>query len=253
MSTPSQILDPIPTRSPYWLRINGIWVHLEGVSPGVEVARNRAANELVTVDGYRYVQQAPRAPRDWNLSYTWATPAAIAALQVAVDLADVWLWDQTAAAANMLDARFHLDDGGTGDGPVTDCGGIPVHALTVDATAAVFVRGGMECWLTSWGEEPTQLTDAADPPEVLASSSGGQPVAVTSEVDLQAVLTCPAGSAGTMVSTVPPARFTPGRGTPCAVAVSDPAETLNRWVSDSVAYADATVTVKEVGNAVYAA
>lgn len=99
------------TLSPFWLRLYGKWIHLEGVRPAVPVAPGRAFSELVTVDGYRYVQQAPRGPRTWTLDYEYGTAAATAALESAAyttvryrdPLTRTLLMDRNDAKVNMVD------------------------------------------------------------------------------------------------------------------------------------------------------
>lgn len=71
------------TLSPFWMRLYGRWTHLEGIRPEVAVAQGRTSSELLTVDGYRYVQQAPRGPRTWTFDYEYGTAAATAALESA--------------------------------------------------------------------------------------------------------------------------------------------------------------------------
>lgn len=98
------------TLSPYWLRLYGRWVHLDGISPEVAADPDRAFNELVTVDGYRYVQRAPRGPRTWSLEYDHATAAATAALESAAytnnygdPLTRTLFMDENLAKVNMVD------------------------------------------------------------------------------------------------------------------------------------------------------
>lgn len=98
------------TLSPYWLRLYGKWVHLEGVRPENEITQDRAFSELVTVDGYRYVQRAPRGPRTWSLGYEYATAAATAALESAAYTNN---WDDPATRTLFLDtndARVNMVD-----------------------------------------------------------------------------------------------------------------------------------------------
>lgn len=80
MSNAPDILD---TQSPYWLRLYGHWIHLNGIMPVNDVEPGRVFSELVTVDGYRYEQRAPRGPRTWELPYRYGTAAATAALESA--------------------------------------------------------------------------------------------------------------------------------------------------------------------------
>lgn len=96
--------------SPFWLRLYGRWVHLDGIMPVVDAAPQRAFSGLTTVDGYRYVQRAPRGPRDWRLDYRWGTAAATAALESAAysnnyadPLTRTLFMDRNLARANMVD------------------------------------------------------------------------------------------------------------------------------------------------------
>lgn len=116
MSNAPDILD---TQSPYWLRLYGRWIHLDGIMPINDVEPGRAFSDLVTVDGYRYEQRAPRGPRTWELPYRFGTAAATAALEsVAYDMpindepsGRTLLLDTNQAKVNMLppdiaEARF---------------------------------------------------------------------------------------------------------------------------------------------------
>lgn len=105
--TAPEILD---TASPYWLRLYGHWVHLQGIMPVNDVTSQRRYSELVTVDGYRYAQRAPRGPRTWELPYRYGTAAATAALEsAAYDLntndpvTRTLFLDTNAARVNMVD------------------------------------------------------------------------------------------------------------------------------------------------------
>lgn len=69
--------------SPFWLRLYGRWIHLQGITPVVQKDSQRAFNGLTTVDGHQYVQRAPRGPRSWSVDYRYATAAATAALESA--------------------------------------------------------------------------------------------------------------------------------------------------------------------------
>jgi hypothetical protein len=96
--------------SPFWLRLYGRWVHLNGIMPVVDVTPQRAFNDLITVDGYRYVQAAPRGPRTWQMDYRWGTAAATAALESAAyannfsdPLTRTLLMDRNDARVNMVD------------------------------------------------------------------------------------------------------------------------------------------------------
>lgn len=96
--------------SPFWLRLYGRWVHLNGIMPVVDVTSQRQFSDLMTVDGYRYVQAAPRGPRTWKMDYRWGTAAATAALESAAyannfsdPLTRPLLMDRNDARVNMVD------------------------------------------------------------------------------------------------------------------------------------------------------
>lgn len=114
----------------FWLRVNGVWTPLEGVQSGVGYQWDRPSSEVVSVGGVRHVTYAPRAPRTWPLDLgAQADPSSVAALMVAAsgDGGDVWLWDEAAARANMLDPVMAAGRSGC---PVVDCGGLALRSLT---------------------------------------------------------------------------------------------------------------------------
>lgn len=98
------------TLSPYWLRLYGKWIHLQGIKPANDVESERAFSALTTVDGFRHIYRAPRGPRNWELEYEYGTAAATAALESAAysnnynDPATRTLFlDTNAAKVNMAD------------------------------------------------------------------------------------------------------------------------------------------------------
>lgn len=116
------------TLSPFWLSLGDEWVHLQGVAPEWERSPERPSSEFVSVGGRRHVQVARRVSREWGLNFEYATPEALAALQVAAEEPGrVLLYDETAAAVNMLDPR---DAAGADHGlPWMNCDGIPLRSL----------------------------------------------------------------------------------------------------------------------------
>lgn len=121
------------TLSPFWLNLGGQWVHLEGVSPGWSRSPSRPSSEFTSVGGHRHIQVARRVSREWSLNFQYATPEALAALQMAAEEpGPVLLYDETAAAANMLDPRDAA--GVRQELPWLDCDGVPLRSL-VDATS----------------------------------------------------------------------------------------------------------------------
>jgi hypothetical protein len=256
-----------PTASPYWLLINGAWVHLEGVTPGVEIARNRATSELITVDGYRYWQQAPRGPRDWTLNYQWATPVAAAVLEAAAEQGgELWLLDQTKSIGNMLppDACFGYDPAAA----VIDCGGVPLRALDLTSAhvVATKVRAGVTYYVHAWsasGSAATLGTVAYPGGSAALTTADRFPaeyeadfpleevlVSFTPTADGDATITLTAGGPATsglmLTEGLEPDRFVHGSGSPCKVAVADPSQTVNRAWPDRLPWSDYAVVVKEV-------
>lgn len=258
----------LANQSPYWLRLNGTWVHLDGVKPSVEMTPNRATSDFTSVDGVRWTQQAPKGPRDWSLSYEYATPDAVAALSVAAEIAtDVWLLDSTLAQANML---APLDCFGTDTAAgVVDCGGIPLRALDLTTTKSVtvLVRAGITYYVRLWGgPDETGIGSVAYPggsqdlvptvewpniwPDDWPSATGlVAPFVPTS--DGEATITLAAGTAGAsglmLTQDIAPETFLSGARTPCQVSVGDPGRTVNMAWPTSYAWSDYTVSVREVG------
>lgn len=114
------------TQSPFWLELNGEWVHLQGVAPTYPITRERPRSEFISLGGYRYAQQARRAVKSWELSYEYASPEALAALEVAAQFGGVVrLWDEAAAAANAVCPEDVQGSAGT---EVLMAGDIPLRA-----------------------------------------------------------------------------------------------------------------------------
>lgn len=257
----------VANQSPFWIQLNGIWVHLDGVEPGVDTTPNRASSDFTSVDGVRWVQKAMRGPRDWSLSYKYATPEAIAALTVAVDIAsDVLLLDSTLAQANMLTPA---DCYGTGQtAAVVDCGGVPLRALdlTSGKTVTASVRSGVTYYARLWGgTEGAAIGSVAYPggtqalvasplwpdtwPDIWPSTGSLAPFTPTS--DGTAMITLAAGTVGAsglmLTQDVPADHFMAGTSMPCRVSVDDPARTVNFAWPTQYAWSDYTVSVREVG------
>lgn len=255
--TPAPLEGEAQTQSPFWLRLFGSWVHLEGVTPGVALSPDRPRSELVTSDGFRYAQQAPRAAREWSLAWRHATPAAISALSVAAEApGDVWLLDTAAAVSNMLDPRACY--GHSAAAGVIDCGGVPLRAISAGAVVTSVVRGSVTSRLSLWttavagavvgsftapGVTSTNLTAPAGTGSrrveaVFAPAADGLlSVAVASAVvsGLQLVEGDPAPS------------WMAGQRTPCKVSASDAERTLNLLPSGGQGRSDYSLTLREVG------
>lgn len=248
------------TYSPYWLRLYGHWVHLEGIQPENDATPNRAFSELVTVDGHRYVQRAPRGPRTWNLAYDRATAAATAALESAAydlnfdDPAMRTLFlDTNDAAINMVppDLISLWRNPNATSGPlvfnVGESEGQPIWLPTYDGDGVLTyravdipVRAGVTYTATAWttlgtGVVAVQVTGAAaGVANGLNGSTAASPhqatVVFTPVADgTVSVQTTMGFTAGLMVyeGDCPPNAYRAGRRTPCSISVQDPTLSIN--------------------------
>lgn len=252
----SSMVPEIPeTLSPYWLRLYGHWIHLEGIQPANSVAPGRSFSELVTVDGYRYVQRAPRGPRTWSLPYDLATAAATAALESAAydlnfddpDMRTLFL-DTNDARVNMVppDLLTAWRNPAATSGPlvfnVGESEGLPIWLPTYDGDGAVTtrsieipVRAGVTYTATVWTTFGTGTTAIAVSGAAVASANGlngstaaaphQATVTVTPVADGILTVTVTIGfTAGLMVyeGDCPPTKYRAGRRMPCSISVQDP-------------------------------
>jgi len=248
------------TYSPYWLRLHGHWVHLEGIQPENDVVSNRDFSELVTVDGHRYVQRAPRGPRTWNLAYDRATAAATAALESAAydynfndpSMRTLFL-DTNDAKVNMVppDLLSLWRNLNVTSGPlvynVGESEGQPIWLPTYDGDGvlgyrivSIPVRAGVTYTATAWttlgtGVVAVQVTGAA---AGVANGLNGSTVANPHQATVVFtpvadgtvdVRTTVGFTAGLMVyeGDCAPASYRAGRRTPCSISVQDPALAIN--------------------------
>lgn len=275
------IAPEIPeTLSPYWLRLYGKWIHLEGISPENDVTSQRQFNELLTVDGYRYVQTAPRGPRTWTLSYEYGTASAVAALEAAAYTVPLsatddpamrtLLLDTNAAEANMLPPEMPTQ-GTVLDGyPVINAGGVWQPAYDV-VSYGVPIRIGVTYTVAVWtaatgGSTVLQVTVDGAITNYQAAGGGtvDNPELVTvvitpaTDQDVRVAATSGPGptasTSGLMVfeGDCPPTHYRRGQRTPCQVSVQDPALTVNPiWPRGcdpcDLPRQQATFTVLEVG------
>lgn len=244
------------TLSPYWLRLYGKWIHLEGIAPEVEVTSQRAFSELITVDGHRHVQRAPRGPRSWTLAYEYGTAAAVAALESAANdynfndpsMRTLFL-DTNEAKINMVppDLLTTWRNPSATSGPqvynVGESEGLPIWLPTYDGgpnpsggiSIQIPVRGGVTYTATVWtqlGSGQTALTVSG----AAAGSANGAAGATPAAPAQATVVFTPAAdgivtvqpalgfTAGLMVyeGNCPPTSYRAGRRMPCSVSVQDP-------------------------------
>ncbi len=252
---------PADTESPYWLMLNGRWLRVDWVAPNVPTQAARPSSEMITLDGRRLVQQAERGPRTWQLDFTAVDATALAALAVATDAPDdVWLLDETMTRQNMLSPRVCY--GASADSDAVDCAGLPLPALDLgtDLVISVPVRAGVthnaQLWSGFADEDDRISVDfpggsatfqaAITDPGFSATAGSFVP-----DADGQATLTVHATGgpcSGLMLTEhLAPSRFAPGTGSPCRVAVDDPARTIYLVKPDELAIGDYSVQLREVG------
>lgn len=245
--------------SPFWLRLYGKWVRLQGIMPVVDKASERAFSELTTVDGYRYEQRAPRGPRSWALDYRYATAAATAALESAAydyNFNDpsmrTLLLDTNEAKINMVPPDLLTRwRGPATSGPqvynVGEPSGLPMWLPTYDGDGVVGtrsiqipVRGGVTYTATVWttlgtGTQAISVSGAAvGSANGLNGSTTANPhqavVTVTPVADGTLTVSVQIGfTAGLMVyeGNCAPTSYRAGRHMPCSISVRDPSTKTN--------------------------
>lgn len=256
--TAPNVLD---TESPFWLRLYGHWVRLQGIMPVVEQDPGRAFNELVTVDGYRYEQRAPRGARSWTYDYRFGTAAATAALESAAydlnwndpSMRTLFL-DTDAAKVNMVppDLLQRWRNPAATSGPqvynVGEPDGLPMWLPTYDGgpnpaggiSVQIPVRAGVTYTATVWtqlgsGQVALTVSGAA-----VGSSNGGAGATPANPAQATVVVTPVADgvltvspalgfTAGLMVfeGDCPPSSYRQGQRMPCSISVHDPSRRHN--------------------------
>lgn len=168
--------------SPFWLRLYGKWIHLQGIMPVVSKESNRQFQGLQTVDGHLYEQRAPVGPRTWGLDYRYATAAATAALESAAydfnfndpSMRTLFL-DTNEAKVNMVEPdlvrrwqhpailapQYVINVGESPDDPMWQ----PSYIATVDdagvyGVQSIPVRAGVTYTAAYWTVYPNALADA---------------------------------------------------------------------------------------------
>lgn len=236
---------------PFELQIDGVWVPLTGVGAGVGVTTERARSSFTSVGGIRHAQRARRGPRTWSVHLPWADSAALRALELACESDDVWLHDTAAARINML--RPDQSQGGPGEA-IAMVDGLPVRTIpgSDDAPAIrIRVRPGwirLSCW-----------TDAVPGTWVLFGDDGGliapagsgwrfieAPINATGPVMKVWPWERIAALRVTEGLTPPQSQWSPGRGTPCRVVVTDPERSLD-ILRAGEAIGGVSLTLMEVG------
>lgn len=245
---------------PFWLRIAGEWIHLDGVVPGSSVATQRPRSEWVSVGGHRHTQQAQRGPRDWSFDVQYATPTSVAALQVAAEGGEVWLLDTSASAANMLDPRatHSLDE----TDPVMLCGGVPLRCFTSEHAVTHPVRVGSSYTASVWtdaveGEIVATVSGVTESGNILAPEGSGATRQATATFtpddndDVVLTVLNPVDWRATglqlVENAVPVVAWQAGQRTPCRVSVEDPSQEMS-FLRGRVALSQWSLIVREVSS-----
>ncbi|WP_028472961.1 hypothetical protein [Nocardioides alkalitolerans] len=249
--------DVLDTQSPFYLRLFGQWLHLQGISTGSQLKRDRASDAMVSVDGYRTETAAPSGPRTWSMSMSYATPVGtIAALELAsANPGDVWFVDRSLTRQNTLapaDCHGLWAPGAT----VILAGGIPLPVLAADRTVTIPVRAGVTTYAALWTTRPagTVVGSATWPGGTAALTAPGgtaaqrAEVALTPDADGVLELAAVAGTTGLQVTEdYLPDVWHPGQRMPTQVAVADPARTLQLLGELRHGRASYALEVREVG------
>jgi hypothetical protein len=243
------------TQSPYWLRLYGHWIPIDGIQPENEVSPGRAYSELLTVDGYRYVQRAPRGPRSWKLLYDHATAAATAALEsAAYDFSTTTLFlDTNDASVNMLPPDL-LTTWSAYAGPIRIMNvGSVANPLWISGygqaeqgvdfnSINVLVRGGVTYTIALWYTTPASAGEPVLQVSGEASGSVAGLAGATEAAPFQAVLTVTPADDGVITvealfgytaalmvyeGDCEPEYYRAGRRMPCQVSVQDTTMQVN--------------------------
>lgn len=249
--TPADAPDPAPTGSPYWLRLNGVWVQIEGIVPEVATDTTRPRSTFTSLDGNRYEQRGPRARRSWSWKLPHAASAHVAALVAAVEsAAEVWLMTDIASGGNMLPSSACMGPGL----PALDCGGVPLGWITTGTEATTRVRGGVPTTISFWSTAASSF-DAVRvtyPGGVLNTRSAGGGLQAsgtfTPSSDGTATIRVLAGPTSGLMLTedAPPTSWLPGEAMPCPVVVDDPEDTLT-MLHDGAWRHEYAIAIREVG------
>lgn len=217
------------------------------VSSGVTTETARAQSEFVTSGGVRHLQQGRTAPRMWTVGRLYQGPGWARLLGLAAHglLPQCWLYDVAEARENMVPARLAV-----GAGAPASVAGLPMGSLAVAHAVTVPVLAGRLYSVSAWSAQtgPILTYQLDDGPVIsVVSGQGFGASSVTPSAD--AVLTVrvtAVGVSGLRVHEGPfDGAFHAGHGTPCKVAVQDPARTL-QLVTDQVR-SDYQITLLEVG------
>lgn len=238
--------------SPFWLRLFGEWVQLEGVVPDTSAGVSRSRSSFESVDGVQWEQQAPAHRRSWSLEIPWQSRVATRVLEVAAHTnEDVWLLDRTRAVVNMLRPGDCY-----GDGTALLADGMPLRRFTAERTVTSPVRRGVGTFVGVWTDAaagtPVATVSWPGGSQVLTAPAGTvaqrASVGFTPEAHGDVAIVAAAGTTGLQVTEDwLPDEWMAGQGVPCRVVVDDPSGTLHRMNQRSQALGTWSVELREVG------
>lgn len=248
-----------PNGSPFYLQIGGVWVHLDGVSPVVPITSDRPSSEFVSLGGVRRTQRAASAPRTWAIGAEEVDAEFVRWLSLAASglAGDVWLYDQAAAQANMLNP---LDTIGRDTAqPLVTVDSVPLRSFAASYTLTRKVRQGVMYWLGGWSTQTAAATLGtynlgAGAVNIGAPAGTGSRRFSTSftpaaDATVTIIITVAAKTSGLRLTegSVDSLGFLPGENTPCQVSVSDPDRSLSMVYTDRLPQSDYSVVLREVG------
>lgn len=223
------------------------------VSAGVQVETARAQSEFVSAGGVRWVQRGRSAPRTWTVGRLHQGPEWARMLSAAAHglLPQCWLYDVAQARENMVPAPMS-----SGPEAAVSVDGLPMGGLINGHTVQLPVLAGRLYTVSAWADYPSNTRVAtiqinADPVMPVGTPTGtGTRYCAASFVpaadSVVTLRTTRVGVSGLRMHDGPPdGAFMTGYGTPCRVAVQDPARTL-QLVTGQVR-SDYEVTLQEVG------
>jgi len=259
-------------KSGLWLGPYAAMVELDGVQAGVATTTERPTSSRVALSGAQFIRQAPRAPRQWELSLApWGTPDSTIALlhmaaQGCID-GDVWYLDESLARENMLPSEFTAPRSASSwQGSMDSTTGLPAMPnVPAGQVVQVPVRAGVQYRLSGVTTSAsgtvlgtTKLGTAAAVDVVAPSGSGSRwwSVVLTPASSVALAVTITASSVRNLrlVQAVSGSTFAdaattwqPGQGMPCRVQVLDPQRTLQLLLESGHGRSDRSVVLREVG------
>lgn len=242
------------------LQIGGLWVSIDEVDIGGGLTTNRAVSEWVSFGGTRRRQRAARAPRTWDWKLSAATAQTVRWLILAAQglAGDVWLYDLSAAQANMLDPRDVVGRSSTQPSITVD--GVSMLSFAASYTLTRRLRGGQLYTLSGWTTQTAAATlgtynTGAGAVNIVAPAGTGSrywsttftPAADGTTTIIITVAGKTSGLRLTEGARVDSIQFMPGENTPCQVSVDDPDRTLLFLFQSQLPLVDYSVTLSEVG------